>query len=181
MKLAKRLSAIVGAVALAGAFAALFAPKAVHAVTATLVQVVNTPSAPAVTLDVSKAASQIREVFCSATFPGQIASNCGYLTETNPPHGLPFVVPAGQKFVITAIDVTPVNPKQGIITVGLLYKNSGGLTDIGEYKVTNTNTSQILFPTSGIVFVSGTTVDFQVSNDSAGGALVIFHGYLTSN
>lgn len=50
MKFAKRLLMVAGAVALAGLFSVMLAPKAVHAVVATLVQVSNTSANPVPTL-----------------------------------------------------------------------------------------------------------------------------------
>ncbi len=46
MNFAKRLVMVAGAVALAGTFGALLAPKAAHGIVATLVQVVNTSANP---------------------------------------------------------------------------------------------------------------------------------------
>ena len=46
MNLAKRMLMVVGAVAVAGLFGAILAPKAAHGVVATLVQVANTSASP---------------------------------------------------------------------------------------------------------------------------------------
>ncbi len=58
MNFVKRLLMVAGAVALAGIFGALLAPKAAHGIVATLVQVVNTPANP-----VPTAATEARNSF----------------------------------------------------------------------------------------------------------------------
>ena len=58
MKITKRTLLGWGAVALAITLLILAAPKAAHAIVATLVQVANTSANPAITQDVSKLASQ---------------------------------------------------------------------------------------------------------------------------
>lgn len=186
MKLAKRLSAIVGAVALAGALAALLAPKAVRAVTATLVQVVNTPSAPAVTLDVSKAASQILELSCAVAGPGQTSAPCAR-NRDNGFINVPFVVPAGQHLIITSMDILPDSPGRGFLVLSLAENFGGhevGLRD--AWIVTNSNSTQLQWPTTGIPIGPGYSLsifdDLQRGGLlSAGGAVVTIHGYLTLN
>src|SRR5580700_1684917 len=106
MKFLKSLFMGTGGVVLAGLVLALLAPKAVHAVVATAVQVVNTSASPAFTEDTSLQASQIVTIKCeldtgvlgcNQVLPngfagGQVGPNGGY------------VVPANQYFVLKSMD-----------------------------------------------------------------------------
>src|ERR1700727_1530275 len=65
MKFLKSLLMGTGGVVLAGLVLALLAPKAVHAVVATAVQVVNTSASPANTEDTSRQAAQILTINCN--------------------------------------------------------------------------------------------------------------------
>ena len=66
MKFLRSLLMGTGGVVLAGLVLALLAPRAVHAVVATAVQVVNTSASPAITQDTSRQASQIVTVSCAS-------------------------------------------------------------------------------------------------------------------
>src|ERR1700727_1530632 len=67
MKFLKSFLMGTGGVVLAGLVLALLAPKAVHAVVATAVQVVNTSANPAITEDTSRQASQVVTIWCQVT------------------------------------------------------------------------------------------------------------------
>jgi hypothetical protein len=90
----------VGGVVLTAALIGFTNPKAVHAVTAALVQVTNTASNPVVSSEVSLAPAQIVELACTTGAEcfqvqpgGGVTSISGY------------VVPAGKTLVITDIDI----------------------------------------------------------------------------
>jgi hypothetical protein len=70
MNFAKRLLMAAGAVALAGTFGALLAPKAAHALIATLVQVANTPSQPVPVKDVQSPIASPFDIEQPCTFSG---------------------------------------------------------------------------------------------------------------
>ena len=67
MKFAQRLFMGIGGLAAAAALLAVVAPKAAHAVTATLVQVVNTRSAPVPNQDVDSPGRHPFQQVCSGT------------------------------------------------------------------------------------------------------------------
>lgn len=91
MQFAKRLLMIAGAVALSGLFAAMFVPRTVHAIVATLVQIV-----PGTTTHLGQNESQFVNLFCGVGRDGCLPmDSSGLLTLTN------YVVPAGYTFVIT--------------------------------------------------------------------------------
>ncbi len=88
MNFAKRLLMVAGAVALAGTFGALLAPKAAHGIVATFVQVVNTSANPVPTLATDALSAFDVTAICS--FGG--GSFCGVEPL--------YTVPAGQIAVI---------------------------------------------------------------------------------
>jgi hypothetical protein len=176
MNFAKRLLMVSGAVALAGALSIMLTPKAVHAVVSALVTVVNTAANPAITQDISKAASQIVEVTCNSTL-----SAC----ETVLPSGFSggtFTVPGDKNFVITSIDFRPGVPGMGVDFIQLFQSLPLGLGPgsllRASWIVTNATNTVLDFSTSGIVLGPGSTISVSVP----GGAVSAeFHGYLTSN
>ncbi len=86
----------------------LAAPRAVHAVAAALVQVVNTAANPAVTQDTSHQASQLVSLGVGYNGSGDsFDSNFLYLQKPDGSPGGIYRVPAGQKFVVTTIRVNP--------------------------------------------------------------------------
>src|ERR1700679_1864656 len=96
MKFLKSLLMGTGGVILAGLVLALLAPKAIHAVVATAVQVVNTSASPAITADASRQAAQIVTIQCEVTTQFSAPRACGgpgSYTGTIGPNG-GYVVPA---------------------------------------------------------------------------------------
>src|SRR5580765_6728162 len=104
MRLAKRTVTGFGALTLAAVLLSLIVPHAAQAVVATLVQVVNTAAAPAVTQDVSKLASQNMSFFSQL-----VNANPAFLVSRgkNGVLGSTFTVPAGQTLIITSVNFTP--------------------------------------------------------------------------
>jgi len=149
-------------------------PKTAHAVVAALVQVANTTTAPALTLDVAKSASQHVELVCNSDVVLGLPRNCSAL----PGGGEPYVVPAGQNLVVTPIDAFATKatgssscfffvPSVGIAVFRPLVVPNDGLTHVFPYP-------------SGIVFPAGYT--FNSTNFTfTGNAELFLDGFLTSN
>ena len=75
MRFAKAILMGIGALALVASLMNLMAPKAVRAAAATLVEVANTVTAPALTLDISKSALQHVELTCGPFSDHCVAGN----------------------------------------------------------------------------------------------------------
>ncbi len=103
-----------GAVAVATGILMLAAPRAAHAIAATLVQVTNTAANPAITQGVEKLASQNVLLVSSA---GLVLPHGSAVLQQMFPNGTvdasPFVVPAGQTLVVTTIDLLPIDGISG--------------------------------------------------------------------
>jgi hypothetical protein len=178
MKFLKSLLMGTGGVVLAGLVLALLAPKAVHAVVATAVQVVNTSANPAITEDTSRQASQIVTIQCQ-TLPSSPFMNCEHITggindERPGPNG-GYVVPANQYFVLKSIDDYTFS-NSSPVQVGIFLMRPQNPINPAETIFMSPN-SQISFA-SGIVAPPGTEV---LPGIGAGAGLLTFHGYLTSN
>jgi hypothetical protein len=170
MRFLKRGLMAAGALALAAMFLNFVAPKAVHAAVATLVQVVNTISNPAITQDTSKTAAQIVNL---EFFP-----NGSVLTCENLKTGAqgPYEVPSGQTLMITAITITPPDGASGVQDVSAIAASFFPVTLL-SLRVTNTATTQFVFP-SGIWVPGG----FSMGMEFTGPAPTIWvSGYLTTN
>jgi len=175
MKFLKSLLTGTGGVVLAGLVLALLAPKAVHAVVATAVQVVNTSASPAIMEDTSRQASQIVTLSCllhaSACFT--IGTNGG--GSGLGPHG-GYVVPANEYFVLKSMDTAYAGTA---IQIAIAFYYGSGPNDnaVVEF-VTLPPKGQITF-SSGIVAGPGIEVAAVPSVEVQGFATL--HGYLTSN
>ena len=185
-KLTKR--AAQAAVSIAGIGGLLLVvPKAAHAITAALVQVVNTAANPAVTQDVSKLASQIVTLTPSPTADGvDLPPHQKTLLYQMFPNGTiaatPYVVPAGQSLVVTSMDVTGgYSGVSGVNEVGMYNAASGTIRE-DFYIPTQLGAASSLSFGSGLVFPPGESpgvINFGISStDSVFG---IVHGYLTAN
>jgi hypothetical protein len=190
MKFAKSMVTGTGVVILAGLILALLAPKAVHAIAATAVQVMNTSAAPAITQDTSMQASQIVTLFCESSpatgcYQEDVYSHISF-------GGAGYFVPAGQNLVITSLDyynyggtapfetsfnLQPQNPPPCTFPIC-----GGGIYD--RFWIVNTPSSTINL-SKGFVVGSGIALylgDIYVTGSSAtSGFSVILHGYLTAN
>jgi hypothetical protein len=170
----------MGAGAIALAVLILTAPRAAHAIVATLVQVTNTAANPAIAQDVSKMASQ--NVLLIGPAVGLPPHSYAVLQQQFPNgtiSALPFVVPVGQSLVVTTIDFYPL---QGGGGAGVNFVGISGLvskTVFEEFYVTNAITSQLQFP-NGFVFPAGESV--VASNFLSPVPMnLLVHGYLTAN
>lgn len=172
MKLLKSILIGTGGMVLAAMVLALLAPRAVQAVVATAVQVVNTSASPAITQDTSRQGSQVVTISCN-TNPIRGSALCsqvlpdGYYSGQRGPNG-GYLVPANQYFVLTSMDWS------GSTATGIyLYLSN---LQLNNYMLQAY--SQISF-SSGIAFGSNTEV-FPAPVSGPSGTLIL-HGYLTSN
>jgi hypothetical protein len=165
----------VAAAALLLAFTSTRTMHALGPLGAELVRITNSAEAPAIVEDVPHFASHL------VTLYGYVASTSyGDPFEQQTPAGTvlenAFVVPDGQSFIITGIDITPNSNTPSWINIqnydGGWY---GGWTVPGNAGFTTTTEYQ--YP-SGIVVGSGATLAIFGSNV---GTLVMVHGYLTPN
>ena len=167
-----------GAGALALGLLILGAPRAAHAIAATLVQITNTTANPAITESIHMQASQLVQL----TTPVQEALTPG--TSYIPMHQVTaagyssaeYVVPAGQNLVITGIDV---NLYSGKALLQLTSEINGAL-GISEMYLTNVGFLQIR-NSSGFVFPSGSEVYLYDTPGYVGVLDANIHGYLTAN
>ena len=171
MKLAKSCLMGTGAVVLAGLVLSLIAPKAAHALAATLVQVTNTPANPAITQSVPSQAAQLVHL-SQTTIGGQTSTFVSILPNGTLVPG--YVVPANQYLVIASADVTAFGcPATSV------YLEVGNQA-IQQWNVSGANTAHFDYP-SGIVLAPGSTPSEIVSALSTCGASLQMTGYLTSN
>jgi hypothetical protein len=169
MKITKRTLMGWGAIALAVSLLILAAPKAAHAIVATLVQVANTSANPAITQDVSKLASQNVQIYCNAAFPATVA--CTQILPDGSSTGAPYVVPTGQRLIITTVQLMAFGADNPELFVGQ------GETARGVWILTAAGSFQFQYP-SGIVFASERTLLFT---GGAHSGPAYFNGYLVSN
>lgn len=180
MKFLRSLLMGTGGVVLAGLVLALLAPRAVHAVVATAVQVVNTSASPAITQDTSRQASQIVTVSCAlgGEFAPSFAVSCVQIlpnAEPGPITNGGYVVPANQYFVLTGMDTVFNN---GATPTRISIWITSGPVSTGVETVLPQAAGQISF-SSGIA--AGPGAEVSPVPYAATTATVTLHGYLTSN
>ncbi len=178
MKFAKRLLMVAGAVALSGLLGVALAPRAVHAVVATLVQIV-----PGTTTHVGQNESQLVALICSS---GQ--SSCVRENPSGAPSVSPFVVPAGYTLVITDYNwvFRPATcPSPGGFCPGDLLLNlnvfAGGYFSMQAFVLSQPDGSAFALQhfDSGVRVASGVTVTDEAAHSSVGSSTVF--GYLVPN
>jgi hypothetical protein len=167
-----------GAAALTAGALILAAPRAAHAIAATLVQVTNTAASPAVAQDVSKLASQQVTLVTSADVTPGTDQRLSQIYASGAVSPGTFVVPAGQTLIVTSIDVTASVPGSG--TSGITISNTEPGYQIETFIVTNSVTTILQFPT-GILFPAGESVLIGGVYSNSGTVGAIVRGYLTSN
>jgi hypothetical protein len=167
----------LGCAAVFGVALTLSVPREVHALAATLVQIVNTTANPAFTEDISRQASQIVHL----TTLGKANVNPATMTQLyqyipGGTFGPPYVVPAGQNLVITSIEAS-------VVTAGDNYLNLYDNTTIGQreyWYLPNVGLTQLQFP-SGFVYPAGSSVYVYIGGQTTTQMVVDVHGYLTAN
>jgi hypothetical protein len=175
MRFANNLLMAVGAVVLAAILLSVMAPKAVHAVTATMVEVVNTTTEPVPTADVNKSVAHNVNVFCN--------SSTG-LCLLVPPSGIvdkskSWTVPSGMNFVVTDIELATDGTGSVITTFfELKWTPPGGdLVEEGWEVLDNGATTEYQFQ-NGPVILAGSTVGGIFGTGLNYAAI---RGYLTPN
>jgi hypothetical protein len=163
-----------GGTAAAALLLALTSPRTTHAVGALsdqLVRITNTAAVPAIVEEVPHSASHL------VTLVGYVVSTSygepllSLATNGTVPTNA-FVVPAGQSFVITAVDITPDSNTPVWVNLGN-YDGGwyGGWTSPGK------GTTEYQYP-SGVVVAAGE--EMAVFSGQAGTSVIV-HGYLTTN
>jgi hypothetical protein len=160
----QRFFAAAGAIAVVVVVGALVTPNTAHALVAALVQITNTTNNPAMTQDVSKAASQIVSLYCRYDVTSMLPV-CSVLTSE-----AEYVVPAGKSLVVTAVDITSTAGSQNVYLMG---DNGYSLAYYGSIS----GQLHYTYP-SGIVFAPGSSVNFGAVYPSTS---LYLYGYLTSN
>ncbi len=158
-----------GAVALAAAVLSLAAPRAAHAIAATLVQVTNTAANPAITQGTEKQAAQLVDLFAQ----GQNGQFYNVLPTGGYVYG--YTIPSNQYLVITGVDVTPTCAGSAAFTL-----ITSGTLEIKSWYVAGGNTTHFDYP-SGIPLAPGLTPTASLNSTGNCPAFVQMHGYLTSN
>jgi hypothetical protein len=165
-----------GACVLALGAVILAAPRAAHAIAATLVQVTNTTANPVITQSAPAEASQLVSLYAS--------SGLGYPVGNYFAFGLigflfqgAYSVPSGQSLVITDIDTIP--SCSGAFQLELAPAVGGGPgQNIASLYLQGPVTPHIEYR-SGIVFPPGSVPVMQLYGCQQ--AAIYMHGYLTSN
>jgi hypothetical protein len=182
MKLVQRMLMGFGGIALTATLLSLVAPRAAHALAATLVQVANTAAAPGVTQDVSRLASQ-NIAFSTTLQTGGLAGQLQVVGKDGVV-GSFYTVPAGQTLIITSVDFLPLGAFNFAPVVTLRdFSNQGssyslwwappGVTAAGAVS------SQFTYP-AGIAIQSGITPSLTASQGWTGNLFIQLRGYLTS-
>ena len=133
---------------------ALISPRAVHALVATLVQVVNTTSRPGSTIDNSKTAQMNVELQCNQ--PDIRPGICQPIRPSDAGDVGGYVVPAGYTLIVTSIDFVPGPVAQFNLLQSLDYFLH--TTNVREsFAVPPGASPHLKFPT-GIAFGPGNTI-----------------------
>jgi hypothetical protein len=167
-----------GAVAVPMGILMLAAPRAAHAVAATLVQVTNTAANPAITQSAPTQAAQL--VNLAINVGGSFSPVNLFALAPDGTSSLGYTVPSGQYLVITGADIgiSTFSPPTGVcaaqswssaeLLAGGIYKH--------DWTVTSVATAHFDYP-SGLPIGPGLTVQVL----TACGANIELQGYLTSN
>jgi hypothetical protein len=168
MNFAKRILMVAAAGALAGILAIAIAPKTAHALVAALVQVSNTPAAPAITLDVSRLASQNVQLLCVGT------QNCAQILRDGSSPVPTYIVPAGSSLVITTVQINTA----GSGSMQMTQASSSGVSTRASWTFASAGSFEFQYP-SGIVLSSGS--DILINSVTPPFIEAFLSGYLVSN
>jgi hypothetical protein len=174
MSLQRKTLVPLTGVAVIALVALLGAPRAVHAITATLVQVVNTEASPAITQDTSREASQIVSLYC-----GEYPLLCYQIQESGGIGTTAYAVPAGFHLVIKSVEIFVATP----FTPGtqLYLKNTATGEPFEYFDIPSEPLGNSCSFTPGISVGPGTALSIGEAFLSSGGSVIFYmHGYLTS-
>jgi hypothetical protein len=167
----KRIARVLVVILGAGLFAAvgtMFNPRTAHALVAALVQVSNTPAAPAITLDVSRLASQNVQLVCVGI------QNCAQILPDGTSPAPFYIVPAGSSLVITTVQINTA----GSGSVQMTQGNSSAVSTRAFWTFAAGGSFEFQYP-SGIVISSGS--DLSVNGFTPPYEEAFLTGYLVSN
>ena len=167
LRFAKRFLIVAGAGALAGILAIAIAPKTAHGLVAALVQVSNTPAAPAITLDVSRLASQNVQLVCVGT------QNCSHILPDGSSPVPTYIVPAGSSLVITAVQINTASSG----SVQMNQASGSGESTRASWTFAAGGRFEFQYP-SGIVFSTGS--DLSISSVTPPFEEAFLTGYLVN-
>ncbi|MGB8540931.1 MAG: hypothetical protein WCD49_04760 [Candidatus Acidiferrales bacterium] len=175
MRSAKNVLMAVGAMVLAAMLLSVMAPKAVHAVTATMVEVVNTTSNPVPSQDIYRLPAKNVQLVCNAS-----VNNCA-IAEQNGTFdaSTPWKVPSGMDFIITDVEITTIGTGSATTSSFAVGWTPPGGKLIGfAWQVLNNGATTEYQFTNGIVILAGSTPtpEFGPSVNFAA-----VRGYLTPN
>jgi hypothetical protein len=176
MNLLRKSVISIAGIITAALLLSLTSPRTMHAlgpIGAALVRITNTAEAPAIVEDVPHFASHLVTLF--GNYDGG-EHNYPYFSQVGPEANLlnaDFLVPAGQSFVITSVEILPFTNAPA--WVELYNANAGTFYEYDYWNVPGTNSTELQFP-SGIVVGNGANLAMLSS-----GAYVTVHGYLTPN
>jgi hypothetical protein len=147
MKRMGKMLAMILSAGLVAAVATMFSPRTAHALVAALVQVSNTPAAPAITLDVSRLVSQNVQLLCVGT------QNCSQILPDGSSPVQTYIVPAGSSLVITTVQINIA----GSGSVQMNQANSSAVITRAFWTFAAGGSFEFQYP-AGIVFSSGSDV-----------------------
>jgi hypothetical protein len=166
-RIAKMLVVILGA-ALLAVVGTTFNPRTAHGLVAALVQVSNSPAAPAITQDVSRLASQNVQLLCVGT------SNCSQILPDGSSPTPTYIVPPGSSLVITTVQINTA----GSGSAQMDQANSSGEPTRATWTFAAGGSFQFQYP-SGIVLSSGS--DVSVNGVTPPFEEAILSGYLVNS
>lgn len=193
MRISKSAMTVCGVV-IAAALIGFTNPKAVHAVTAALVQVTNTATNPVVTQSIGAQATNLVHLGCNAQMDEFVTlSTCTLIpANANEQFVYGYTVPQGESLVITAVSLMPeaaplcasdyyvqlVNLPPTVSTPAVVYL---------EATTPNSLLSTHIAYPSGVVVGGGVTLKVRGSSRILGGyqtcsdyEVVDLYGYLTA-
>ena len=153
---------------LLAAVGTMFNPRTAHAVVAALVQLSNTRTAPAITLDVSRLASQNVLLVCVGT------SNCSQILPDGSSPVPTYIVPAGSSLVNATVQINTA----GSGSVQMNQANSSGESTRGSWTFAAGGSFEFQYP-SGIVLSSGS--DLFINSFTSPFKEAILSGYLANS
>ncbi len=181
MQFAKRMLMVLGSLALLVTLISLAAPKAAHAIVATMVQVANTAANPAVTLDADKAtripyqSSSEGTNFVTGLPCSGVDQNCSFSGITTPPAGYRLVI----ENISAYLYVRSGNPAPGGIIYTAAASTLKGATGFsGSYLGSSVQIAVINQSVKRYVN-AGETLSIYITADYNGGAnFATVTGYL---
>jgi hypothetical protein len=177
MNLAKKVSMFLGFVVLAAIFISVIAPKATHALVATLVQVSNTPSSPVPTKDVdSSAHAAVVPLNCFV----EADPNSGGLQCSLGVGGSPYTVPAGQRLVVEQLSAFCQTTSNGSIPILEFSLTEAGFQAIVPLVLTNKSNNYLVTQPVRYYADPGSMIAASTSGPSGSFCEYYANGYLVS-